>query len=58
MFGSANSGNIGYAVQTDGVGVDGGGPPGTLITSVNYFGTVAFVEGLRDLLDNTDAVSR
>jgi NAD(P)-dependent dehydrogenase (short-subunit alcohol dehydrogenase family) len=31
-------------------GVGGGGPPGTLITSVNYFGTVEFVEGLRDLV--------
>ena len=31
-------------------GVPGGGPPGTLITSVNYFGTVEFVEGLRDLV--------
>lgn len=31
-------------------GVGGGGPPGTLITSLNYFGTVEFVEGLRDLL--------
>ncbi|MGI9285491.1 MAG: SDR family NAD(P)-dependent oxidoreductase, partial [Pseudomonadales bacterium] len=31
-------------------GVGGGGPPGTLITSVNFFGTVEFVEGLRDLL--------
>ena len=31
-------------------GVAGGGPPGTLITSVNFFGTVEFVEGLRDLL--------
>ncbi len=28
----------------------GGGPPGTLITSVNYFGTVEFVEGVRDLV--------
>jgi NAD(P)-dependent dehydrogenase (short-subunit alcohol dehydrogenase family) len=31
-------------------GVPGGGPPGTLITSVNYFGTVEFVEGVRDLV--------
>jgi NAD(P)-dependent dehydrogenase (short-subunit alcohol dehydrogenase family) len=31
-------------------GVGGGGPPGTLITSLNYFGTVEIVEGLRDLL--------
>jgi NAD(P)-dependent dehydrogenase (short-subunit alcohol dehydrogenase family) len=31
-------------------GVAGGGPPGTLITSVNYFGTVEFVEGLCDLV--------
>lgn len=31
-------------------GVGGGGPPGTLITSVNYFGTVEWVEGLRDLV--------
>jgi len=31
-------------------GVPGGGPPGTLITAVNYFGTVQLVEGLRDLV--------
>lgn len=31
-------------------GVPGGGPPGTLITSVNFFGAVAVVEGLRDLV--------
>ncbi|MCZ6830572.1 MAG: SDR family oxidoreductase [Gammaproteobacteria bacterium] len=31
-------------------GVAGGGPPGTLITSVNYFGTIEFVNGLRDLV--------
>lgn len=31
-------------------GVAGGGPPGTLITSVNYFGTIEFVDGLRELL--------
>jgi NAD(P)-dependent dehydrogenase (short-subunit alcohol dehydrogenase family) len=31
-------------------GVSGGGPPGTLITSVNYFGTIEFVEGVRDLV--------
>ena len=37
-------------------GVGGGGPPGTLITSVNYFGTVEFVEGLRDLLGKKHGV--
>ena len=37
-------------------GVPGGGPPGTLITSVNYFGTVEFVEGLRDLLAQKNGV--
>jgi NAD(P)-dependent dehydrogenase (short-subunit alcohol dehydrogenase family) len=31
-------------------GIPAGGPPGTLITAVNYFGTVEVVEGLRDLL--------
>ncbi len=31
-------------------GIAGGGPPGTLITSVNFFGTIEFLEGLRDLL--------
>ena len=31
-------------------GVPGGGPPGTLITSVNYYGTVEFLQGLKDLL--------
>tara|TARA_R110001599_G_scaffold353817_1_gene598895 strand:- start:15788 stop:16552 length:765 start_codon:yes stop_codon:yes gene_type:complete len=31
-------------------GVPAGGPPGTLIISVNYFGTVELVENLRDLL--------
>lgn len=35
-------------------GVPGGGPPGTLITAVNFFGTVAFVEGLRDLVGKKD----
>lgn len=37
-------------------GVPGGGPPGTLITSVNYFGTVEFVEGLRDLVAKKQGV--
>jgi NAD(P)-dependent dehydrogenase (short-subunit alcohol dehydrogenase family) len=37
-------------------GVPGGGPPGTLITSVNYFGTVEFVEGLRDLVAQKQGV--
>ena len=31
-------------------GVGGGGPPGTLITAVNYFGTVEVVAGLRELV--------
>jgi NAD(P)-dependent dehydrogenase (short-subunit alcohol dehydrogenase family) len=31
-------------------GVGGSGPPGTLMTAVNYFGAVEFVEGLRDLV--------
>lgn len=31
-------------------GIAGSGFPGALITSVNYFGTVEIVEGLRDLL--------
>jgi len=31
-------------------GIGGGGPPGTLITAVNYFGAVEVVEGLRDLV--------
>ena len=31
-------------------GVSASGPPGTLILSVNYFGTVELVENLRDLL--------
>jgi NAD(P)-dependent dehydrogenase (short-subunit alcohol dehydrogenase family) len=31
-------------------GVGGSGPPGTLITAVNYFGAVEVVEGLRDLV--------
>ena len=31
-------------------GIAGTGPAGTLITSVNFFGTVEFVEGLRDLV--------
>ncbi|WP_279244953.1 SDR family oxidoreductase [Candidatus Litorirhabdus singularis] len=31
-------------------GVPGGGPPGTLITAVNFYGTVEFLEGLKDLL--------
>ena len=31
-------------------GVPGSGPPGTLITAVNYFGTVPSVEGLQDLV--------
>jgi NAD(P)-dependent dehydrogenase (short-subunit alcohol dehydrogenase family) len=31
-------------------GVGGSGPPGTLITAVNYFGSVELVEGLRELL--------
>ena len=34
-------------------GVAGGGPPGTLITALNFFGTVEFVEGLRDLVAKT-----
>ena len=37
-------------------GVPGGGPPGTLITSVNYFGTVEFVDGLRDLVAKKQGV--
>ena len=31
-------------------GIAAGGPPGTLITAVNFFGTVEFLEGLRELL--------
>lgn len=31
-------------------GVPAGGPPGTLITAVNFFGTVQWVESLRDLV--------
>ncbi len=37
-------------------GVTGSGPPGTLITAVNYFGTVEFVEGLRESLAQKDGV--
>jgi len=31
-------------------GVGGSGPPGTLITALNYFGAIEFVNGLRDLV--------
>ena len=31
-------------------GIAAGGPPGTLITAVNFFGAVEFLEGLRNLL--------
>ena len=31
-------------------GVGGSGPPGTLITALNYFGAVQWVEGLRELV--------
>ena len=37
-------------------GIPAGGPPGTLITAVNYFGTVEVVEGLRDLLADKQGV--
>lgn len=37
-------------------GVAGSTPAGTLITSVNYFGTVALVEGLRDLVARRQGV--
>lgn len=33
-------------------GVGGSGPPGTLMTAVNYFGAIEWVEGLRELVSN------